>query len=66
MKLAVPQGIRRGVVTLGLAIGFGWAVDSELPWGYTLVIAMCMLWGIYGVYRTVIQARAVAQPMDMV
>lgn len=66
MKLAIPQGIRRGVVTLGLAIGFGWAVDTELPWGYTLVIAMCMLWGIFGVYRTVIQARTIAQPQDMV
>jgi hypothetical protein len=66
MKLAIPQGIRRGVVTLGLAIGFGWAVDTELPWGYTLVIAMCMLWGIFGVYRTVIQARTKAQQQDMV
>ena len=66
MRLALPQGIRRGAITLGLAIGLGWAVDTELPWGYTLVIAMCMLWGIYGVYRTVVQARAQEMPMDMV
>lgn len=66
MRLAVPQGIRRGAIALGLAIGLGWAVDTELPWGYTLVIGMCMLWGIYGVYRTVVQARAQEMPMDMV
>lgn len=66
MRLAVPQGIRRGAIALGMAIGLGWAVDTELPWGYTLVIGMCMLWGIYGVYRTVVQARAQEMPMDMV
>ena len=66
MSLAVPQGIRRGIVTLGLAIGFGWAVDTELPWGYTLVIAMCMLWGIFGVYRTVVQARTEKEAMDLI
>ena len=36
MSLAMPQGIRRGAITLGLAIGFGWAIDTALPWGYTL------------------------------
>ncbi len=66
MGLAVPQGVRRGLVTLGLAIGLGWAVDTELPWGYTLVIAMCMLWGIFGVYRTVIQARTAKEAMDLI
>lgn len=66
MTLAIPQGIRRGVITLGLAIGFGWAVDTALPWGYTLVIGMCLLWGIFGVYRTVVQARAEKQDMDLV
>ena len=48
MSLAMPQGIRRGAITLGLAVGFGWAVDTALPWGYTLVIGMCLLWGIFG------------------
>lgn len=66
MELAVPQGVRRGLITLGLAIGLGWAVDTELPWGYTLVIAMCMLWGIFGVYRTVIQARTAKEAMDLI
>lgn len=66
MRLAVPQGIRRGVMSLGLAIGFGWAIDTALPWGYTLVIGMCMLWAIFGVYRTVVQARAEKDSPDMV
>ena len=66
MRLALPQGIRRGVLTLGMAIAFGWAVDTALPWGYTLVILMCLLWGVFGVYRTVVQARAVENPADMV
>ena len=59
-SLAVPQGIRRGVLVIGIAIGLGWGIDSELPWGYNLVIAMLMLWSIFGVYRTVVQARAEA------
>ena len=66
MSLAIPQGIRRGVITLGLAIGFGWAIDTELPWGYTLLMGMCLLWGIFGVYRTVVQARAEQKDMDLV
>ena len=66
MSLAIPQGIRRGAISLGLAIGFGWAIDTALPWGYTLVIGMWLLWGIFGVYRTVVQARAEKQDMDLV
>ena len=65
-SLAVPQGIRRGVLAIGIAIGLGWGIDSELPWGYNLVIAMLMLWSIFGVYRTVVQARAEAKPEDQV
>ena len=63
MTLAMPQGIRRGVMTLGLAIGFGWAI----VWfrginGHR----NCMLWGVFGVYRTVVQARAEPEDMDLV
>ncbi len=65
-SLAVPQGIRRGVLAIGIAIGLGWGIDSGLPWGYNLVIAMLMLWSIFGVYRTVVQARAEAKPEDQV
>ena len=66
MSLAVPQGIRRGLLSIGLAIGLGWAIDSHLPWGYNLLIGMCMLWAFFGVYRTVVQARAEAKPEDQV
>ena len=66
MSLAIPQGIRRGILTIGMAIFFGWAVDTNLPWGYTLLIAMCTLWGVFGVYRTVVQARAEKKPTDLV
>jgi len=66
MSLAVPQAIIRGVMTLSMLILLGWAVDSHLPWGYSLVIGMCTLWGIFGVYRTVVQARAPKQAKDIV
>jgi len=66
MSLAMPQGLQRGAVSLGLLIFTGWAVDVNLPWGYTLVIAMCALWAIYGVYRTVVQARAPQKATDLV
>mgnify|MGYP002632949550 FL=1 len=66
MRLALPQGIRRGVLSVGLAIGLGWAVDSELPWGYTLLIALTTLWAIFGVYRTIVQARAEVKDTDLV
>ena len=66
MSLAVPQGIIRGVMTLSMLILLGWAVDSHLPWGYSLVIGMCTLWGIFGVYRTVVEARAPEQAKDIV
>ena len=66
IRLALPQGIRRGLISVGLAIGLGWAVDTGLPWGYTLLIAMCTLWGLFGVYRTVVQARAEKKATDLV
>jgi len=66
MRLALPQGIRRGVLSVGLAIGLGWAVDTELPWGYTLLIALTTLWAIFGVYRTIVQARAEVKDTDLV
>ena len=66
MSLAVPQGIRRGVMAIGLAIFLGWGIDTHLPWGYNMVIGLCMLWAIFGVYRTIVQARAEAKPIDQV
>ena len=65
-SLAVPQGLRRGVLAAGLAVLFAYLVDSGQPWGYALVAGMLTLWAIYGVYRTIVQARAPKQYTDLV
>lgn len=65
-SLAVPQGLRRGVLAAALAILFAYLVDSGQPWGYGLVAGMLTLWAIYGVYRTIVQARAPKQYTDLV
>ena len=66
MRLAVPQGIRRGLLTLAVLLAFGWAVDDGQPWGYALVLGMLTLWGMFGVYRTIVQARANPEHHDLV
>ena len=66
MRLAVPQGIRRGVLGLGSLLAFGWAVDDSQPWGYSFLLGMCALWAIFGVYRTIVQARAEPNHEDLV
>ena len=35
-------------------------------WGIILLTGMLMLWAIFGVYRTVVQARAPKQYTDLV
>jgi hypothetical protein len=65
-SLAVPQGLRRGVLASGLAILFAYLVDDGQPWGYALVAGMLTLWAIYGVYRTIVQARAPKEYTDLV
>ncbi|RJU97485.1 MAG: hypothetical protein DWC10_04585 [Candidatus Poseidoniales archaeon] len=65
-SLAVPQGLRRGVLAAGLAVLFAYLVDDGQPWGYALVAGMLTLWAIYGVYRTIVQARAPKQYLDLV
>ncbi len=65
-SLAVPQGLRRGVLASGLAILFAYLVDSDQPWGYALVAGMLTLWAIFGVYRTIVQARAPKDYTDLV
>ena len=66
MRLAVPQGIRRGLLTIAVLLAFGWAVDDGQPWGYALVLGMLTLWGMFGVYRTIVQARADPEHQDLV
>ena len=47
-------------------LGFAWAVDSNQPWGYALLLGMLTLWAAYGVYRTIVQARADPVTKDLV
>ena len=66
MSIAVPQGIFKGVISLVLLIGFGWAWDDGQAWGTLLVIGMLTLWSAYSTYRVVAQAQAPATDMDRV
>ena len=62
----MPQGIRRGLLTVAVFLAFGWAVDDGQPWGYALVLGMLTLWGMFGVYRNIVQARADPEHQDLV
>ena len=66
MSLAVPQGVRRGILSVITILMFAWSLDSAQSWGIILVTGMLMLWAIFGVYRTVVQARAPKQYTDLV
>jgi hypothetical protein len=65
-SLAIPQGIRRGLLAAVLGLGFAAGVDAELGWGYLLVLGMVTLWAMFGVYRTIVQARAPPTSKDLV
>ena len=62
----MPQGWGRWRRAAGLGITFAYLVDAGQPWGYSLVVGMLTLWAVYGVYRTVAQARATKTYTDMV
>ena len=66
MSLAVPQGVRRGILSFALILLFAWTIDSSQSWGIVLLVGMLTLWAIFGVYRTVVQARAPKQYTDLV
>ena len=65
-SLAIPQGVRRSALAAAMLLLFAWAVDGGQSWQVLLTLGMLALWAIFGVYRTIVQARAVAQPKDMV
>ena len=65
-SLAIPQGVRRSAVFAVLLIGFAWTVDNDQSWEVLLSMAMLTLWAFFGVYRTIVQARAPAQSKDLV
>ena len=66
MRIAVPQGIRRGLLSIVLAVVFAWTIDSGMSWGYNLVTGMLTLWALFGVYRTIVQARAPEKSIDLI
>ena len=66
MSLAIPQGFRRGVLSVATILLFAWSLDSSQSWGIILLTGMTMLWAIFGVYRTIVQARAPKQYTDLV
>jgi hypothetical protein len=45
---------------------FAWAVDGGQSWEVMLSLGMLSLWALYGVYRTIAQARASPQTKDLV
>lgn len=65
-SLAIPQGLRRGALAAVLGVAFASFVDSGQPWGYSLVLGMLTLWAVFGVYRTIVQARAPKTYTDLV
>ena len=66
MSLAIPQGVRRSILSVITILMFAWAIDSSQAWGIILVTGMLMLWAIFGVYRTIVQARAPKEYTDLV
>lgn len=65
-SLAIPQGVRRGVLAALLLVIFAWSVDGEQSWQIMLSLGMLSLWALYGVYRTIAQARASPQAKDLI
>ena len=65
-SLAIPQGVRRSAMAAILLVLFAWAVDGGQAWEIMLSLGMLSLWALYGVYRTIVQARASPQAKDLV
>ena len=65
-SLAIPQGIRRGVVSILLTALFAFTIREGFAYGYPLVAGMLALWAIFGVYRTIVQARAEKKYTDLI
>ena len=66
MSLAVPQGIRRSIVSVILVVIFTWSINTDLELLASLFFGMLALWSIFGVYRTVVQARAEKKYTDLI
>ena len=65
-RVSPSQGVRRSAVAALLLVMFAWAVDGGQSWEIMLSLGMLSLWALYGVYRTIAQARASPQTKDLV
>jgi len=64
-QLAYPEGIRRGILAIGLAVlGLYWLKHDAGGhlWGTAF---FCSAWAAYGVYRTILAARTPPKHMDI-
>ena len=65
MELAYPQAFRRSIAAiLSLYIAVNWTADGN-NWFLTGVAYFCAAWALYGVYRTILAARAPVKAGDM-
>jgi hypothetical protein len=64
-QLAYPEGLRRGLLSLGLALlGLYWLDNGAGAYMWTTAM-FCSAWAAYGVYRTVLAARTPPTVMDL-
>lgn len=65
MELAYPQATRRAIACLiALYIAVSWTAQ-DYNWFLTGVAYFCSAWAAYGIYRTILAARAPLAPKDM-
>ena len=65
-SLAIPQGVRRSFAAAIFLLMFAWSVDGDKSWELMLSLGMLSLWALFGVYKTIVQARAPPQTKDLV
>ena len=65
-SLAIPQGVRRSFAAAIFLLMFAWSVDGGESWELMLSLGMLSLWALFGVYKTIVQARTLPQTKDLV
>ena len=64
-QLAYPEGLRRGILSIVLAIlGLYW-LDNDAGGHLWATAFFCSAWAAYGVYRTVLAAQTPPTDKDM-
>ena len=65
LELAYPQATRRAIACLiALYVAVSWTAQ-DYNWFLTGVAYFCSAWAAYGIYRTILAARAPLAPKDM-